>query len=132
MRLNIRFPPSQEPLSLLRKVEEVLEAAKSDLHHLSVDWVVEELVGGYICPRNTPLTKAFIRAILNVFGKPARLVKKTGTADLNILATRFRVPMVAYGPGSSSLDHTSYEHVSLEEYLRAIEVCTNALTTLLS
>ncbi len=132
MRLNIRFPPSEKPSSLLQRVEAVLEEAGKGLDDLSVEWIVEELVEGYVCPRNSPLIRAFIRAILDVFGKPARLVRKTGTADLNILATRFRIPMVAYGPGSSSLDHTPFEHLSIEEYLKAIDVCTNALTTLLS
>jgi len=35
-------------------------------------------------------------------------------------------PIVAYGPGNSSLDHTPNEHIEVEEYLRAIKVLERA------
>ncbi len=55
------------------------------------------------------------------------LKRKSGTADMNILAPRFDVDAVAYGPGDSKLDHTPYEHVNLEEYLRSIEILKESL-----
>jgi LysW-gamma-L-lysine carboxypeptidase len=35
--------------------------------------------------------------------------------------------MAAYGPGDSKLDHTSQEHIDLDEYLTAVSVLKNAL-----
>jgi LysW-gamma-L-lysine carboxypeptidase len=35
--------------------------------------------------------------------------------------------MAAYGPGDSSLDHTPWERVSVEEYLKSINVLSRAL-----
>ncbi|MGQ0734866.1 MAG: M20/M25/M40 family metallo-hydrolase [Acidobacteriota bacterium] len=49
-------------------------------------------------------------------------VLKTGTSDMNLVAPLWRCPIVAYGPGDSALDHTPNEHVSLDEYWRAIGV----------
>ena len=36
-------------------------------------------------------------------------------------------PLVTYGPGDSSLDHTPAEHLCLAEYERAIRVLQQAL-----
>ncbi|MGW7528434.1 M20/M25/M40 family metallo-hydrolase [Streptomyces sp. NPDC054783] len=55
---------------------------------------------------------------------------KTGTADLNIVEPRWKVPMAVYGPGDSSLDHTDREHIDLAEYAIAIDVLRHALETL--
>jgi LysW-gamma-L-lysine carboxypeptidase len=40
-------------------------------------------------------------------------------------------PIVAYGPGDSSLDHTPYEHIDLHEYLQAIAVLQETLSFLM-
>jgi LysW-gamma-L-lysine carboxypeptidase len=55
---------------------------------------------------------------------------KTGTSDMNIVAPHWKVPMVAYGPGDSTLDHTPNEHVEIPEFLKAIEALRIALTRL--
>ena len=54
-------------------------------------------------------------------------VVKTGTSDMNVVGPLWRCPIVAYGPGDSALDHTPHEHLSLDEYWRAIEVLEQAL-----
>jgi len=46
------------------------------------------------------------------------------------LAPHWPVPMVAYGPGDSTLDHTPYEHVEVAEFLKGIEVLRGALEAL--
>jgi len=81
--------------------------------------------------RYSPLVRAFVRAIRRNGAKP-RLKKKSGTADMNILAPKFGVDAVAYGPGDSRLDHTLYERLNLREYLKAIEVLKTALEELKS
>jgi LysW-gamma-L-lysine carboxypeptidase len=71
--------------------------------------------------KNTTLARAFLAAIRGQQGQP-RFVVKTGTSDLNVVATRWRCPMLAYGPGDSAYDHTPDEQISLAEYRRAIAV----------
>jgi LysW-gamma-L-lysine carboxypeptidase len=53
--------------------------------------------------------------------QPGFLVK-TGTSDMNVVGPLWQCPIVAYGPGDSALDHTPVEHLSLDEYWRAVEV----------
>ncbi len=50
------------------------------------------------------------------------LLRKTGTGDMNLLGATTRIPVVTYGPGDSSLDHTSEEYVDLDEYRNSIKI----------
>ena len=42
---------------------------------------------------------------------------------MNVVGPVWGCPIVAYGPGDSSLDHTPEERIDLGEYLRAVESC---------
>ena len=63
-------------------------------------------------------------------GREPAFKVKTGTSDMNVVGPVWNCPIVAYGPGDSSLDHTPNEHISLEEYGRAIDVLADVLATL--
>ena len=76
--------------------------------------------------RNTPLVRTFLKAIRGAGGRP-RFKLKTGTSDMNVAGPVWACPIVAYGPGDSRLDHTPEEHVSIAEYLRAIDVLGKVL-----
>ena len=73
--------------------------------------------------RQNPLARSFLAAIRSVDStvQPGFVVK-TGTSDMNVVGPIWRCPMVAYGPGDSALDHTPNEHLSLDEYWRAVRV----------
>jgi LysW-gamma-L-lysine carboxypeptidase len=80
----------------------------------------------YRASRSTPLARAFIRAIRAV-GGTAGFKVKSGTSDMNVVGPVWRCPILAYGPGDSSLDHTPREHIDLDEYHRAIAVLEHVL-----
>jgi len=100
-------------------------------YELPVKGEILDFVPAYEVSIKSPLVRAFVRAIRKNGVRP-RLKKKSGTADMNILAPKFGVDAVAYGPGDSKLDHTPYERLNLEEYLKAIEVLKTALKELKS
>jgi LysW-gamma-L-lysine carboxypeptidase len=80
--------------------------------------------------KSNALVRAFLAAIRAAEGQP-RFVVKTGTADMNVVGPHWpQTPIVAYGPGDSSLDHTPHEHIDLNEYLQAIEVLRTVLIKL--
>ncbi|MFN2225929.1 MAG: [LysW]-lysine hydrolase [Anaerolineae bacterium] len=79
--------------------------------------------------KNTPLVRAMLKAIRAHGGRP-RFKLKTGTSDMNIVGPAWGCPIVAYGPGDSSLDHTPEEHVELDEFRRAVDVLARALEIL--
>ncbi|MCA8978455.1 MAG: [LysW]-lysine hydrolase [Planctomycetes bacterium] len=76
--------------------------------------------------RGDGLGRAFGRALASRGVRP-RFLKKTGTSDMNVVGPAWRCPIVAYGPGDSSLDHTPHEHIVLADYERAIDVLADAL-----
>ncbi|HSB81098.1 MAG TPA: acetyl-lysine deacetylase, partial [Candidatus Methylomirabilis sp.] len=53
-----------------------------------------------------------------------------GTSDMNVVGPAWNCPILAYGPGDSSQDHTPHEHLDLAEYHRAISVLTRVLRLL--
>lgn len=79
--------------------------------------------------KNTPLVRAFLSAIRAEGGQPGFKVK-TGTSDMNVLGPAWGCPIVAYGPGDSSLDHTPNEHASLAEFERGVQVISRMLREL--
>ena len=71
--------------------------------------------------KNNPLVRAFLRAIRARGGRPTFKLK-LGTSDMNTVGPVWNCPIVAYGPGDSSLDHTPEEHIYVQEFYKAIEV----------
>lgn len=83
----------------------------------------------YRAEKNTPLVRAFLAAVRGQGGDP-NFVLKTGTSDMNVVGPAWNCPILAYGPGDSSLDHTPNEHVEIAEWLRGVEVLADALRRL--
>lgn len=81
--------------------------------------------------RNSFLVRAFLGAIRDIApeSRPSFVVK-SGTSDMNVVGPAWQCPILAYGPGDSSLDHTPNEHVSLHEYWQAVQVLAQALRNL--
>lgn len=83
----------------------------------------------YRAEKNTPLVRAFVAAVRGQGGEPGFLLK-TGTSDMNVVGPAWSCPILAYGPGDSSLDHTPDEHVELAEWQNGVAVLTDALRRL--
>lgn len=83
----------------------------------------------YITDRNDPVVRALSVSIRSRGHQP-RPKRKTGTADLNVVAPIWKCPIAAYGPGDSSLDHTPNEHLHLNEYQDSILILKDAIETL--
>ena len=80
-------------------------------------------------PKNSLLVRAFLKAIRAQGDRPAFQVK-SGTSDMNVVGPAWNCPILAYGPGDSSLDHTPHEHIDLNEYRQVIDVLALVLADL--
>ncbi|MEU9992347.1 M20/M25/M40 family metallo-hydrolase [Streptomyces sp. NPDC048045] len=80
-------------------------------------------------PRTDPVVSALRAGIRRHAGTPTDKVK-LGTSDMNVVGPVWNVPIAAYGPGDSRLDHTDEEHLDLAEYLTAIDVLATAVEEL--
>jgi LysW-gamma-L-lysine carboxypeptidase len=80
--------------------------------------------------RGNPVARSLSAGIRRHGGKP-RPTLKTGTSDMNTVAAVWPpIPMAAYGPGDSTLDHADDEHIMVAEFLTGIQVLTDALDDL--
>lgn len=120
LTLGLRLPAWTDPHDLERDIRAV--SANVDLHF-------EGHANAHRSPRTGPLPSALSAAIGSLGGRPTATVK-TGTSDMNTVAAAFACPIVAYGPGDSTLDHTPHERLDLPEYLRAIAVLRAAIPDL--
>jgi LysW-gamma-L-lysine carboxypeptidase len=118
LEVSLRLPPGCDVSALEEQIRGLAGAA-------SVRFGGEE--PAYLAPKNTSLVRTFLSAIRAQGAAPA-FVLKTGTSDMNVVGPHWDCPILAYGPGDASLDHTPDEHVCLAEYGRAIAVLTRALT----
>ena len=71
---------------------------------------------------NSPLVRALTLGILDVEKTRPTLIRKTGTGDMNVIGNKLSIPVVTYGPGDPHAAHTIDEKISIDEYLRGIEV----------
>ena len=78
-------------------------------------------------PHNSPLVRAFTLGIMEVEHSRPMLIRKTGTGDMNVIGNQLKIPVVTYGPGDPHAAHTIDEKVSMDEYLRGIEVLKKTL-----
>lgn len=121
MRFQFRIPPGETVGSVRERSEAQLDAGR-------IEW--DDAVEAVMQSPRTPVARAFRVAIREQGGDP-RLLRKTGTSDMNVFAQHWECPMVTYGPGDSALDHTPNEHLVLSEYDRAVGVLEDATTQLL-
>jgi LysW-gamma-L-lysine carboxypeptidase len=120
LRVGLRLPPDLDPWP-----------AMDLMIKLAGDNYVKMLDGvpAWKADKNNALVRAFLAGIRSHGGQPG-FVLKTGTSDMNIVAPAWGCPILAYGPGDSSLDHTPQEHILVSEYLRGVQVLAKALEKL--
>ena len=110
--VQFRVPPKYN-------IDDIREVAEGELARGGVHW--ETPIPPVMTSPRTPVARAFRAAIREAGGKP-RLLRKTGTSDMNIYAGSWDCPMATYGPGDSDLDHAPNEHLDLAEYDSSIDV----------
>jgi LysW-gamma-L-lysine carboxypeptidase len=122
MSIGVRLPPGLVPSDLKRHIKSWCNGAELTFYPSDPPFQAE---------KNTPPVRAMLRAIRSKGGQP-RFKLKSGTADMNIVGPAWGCPIIAYGPGDSSLDHTPNEHIWIDEFLKGIEVLASALDLLVS
>lgn len=113
LTIGFRLPPSLTP-------DEVIAAA-AELAHPEAELRGYSTATAYLGAKNNALVRGMSTAIRALgTGVRPRFVLKGGTSDMNIVGAVWDCPIIAYGPGDSSLDHTPNEHLPLNEYAQAV------------
>ncbi len=127
MKIDIRLPPSVRAAEIVDRIEKLRDEWEKKNQNVRVFTSVKSQTQAYLGDENSIGVRAFRSAIRKVTDADVALVKKTGTSDMNEAAEVHRIPMIAYGPGDSRLDHTDDERVSVDEYMKVIEVYSTAI-----
>ncbi|MGQ9598416.1 MAG: [LysW]-lysine hydrolase [Anaerolineae bacterium] len=120
MKIALRLPPDLPVSELQHTLQTWCNGARLDFYPSDPAFQAD---------KHNPLVRAMLQAIRQKGGQP-RFKLKTGTSDMNVVGPAWRCPIIAYGPGDSSLDHTPHEHLKISEFLQAIDVLTRALEIL--
>ena len=130
MFVDIRVPPQFTTLQVIHDTEKVISHYKAVNPKVDVKASIEDTVEPFEVNKSSPLVHVLSASVRKVLNRPATLLRKTGTGDMNILGKAMNLPIVTYGPGDSHLDHTLDEHIVISEYLDSIQVFKETLLKL--
>lgn len=132
IHLDLRIPPQFTPKEVFNEINKVIEQYRTANPKVSVKVKVEGIVDPFEANKDSPLVKALSWSVRKVRLRPATLLRKTGTGDMNVFGRAMKIPVATYGPGDSSLSHTPNEHIDIQEYLDSIQVYRYAIMKLLA
>ncbi len=130
IHLDVRVPPNFTSTQVFKEIKRVIEEYQVENPKVEVQVTLQDSNEPFEVDKTSPLVKAVASSIRNVLKKPAVLLRKTGTGDMNILGRALNVPIVTYGPGDSHLDHTIDEHILISDYLASIQIYEKTICTL--
>jgi LysW-gamma-L-lysine carboxypeptidase len=130
IHIDLRIPPQYTSTQVFNDTKKVIEQYEADNPKVKVKVAIEDSNEPFEVDKSSPIVKALSSSIRKVLNKPATLLRKTGTGDMNILGRAMNAPIVTYGPGDSHLDHTTGEHIIISEYLAGIQVYKETLLKL--
>jgi [amino group carrier protein]-lysine/ornithine hydrolase len=130
MNIDVRVPIQFSTSKVFEQLNKIITKYQAANPNVSVKTTVLDTVEPFEVNKASPLVHVLASSVRKVLNKPATLLHKTGTGDMNILGKAMNLPIVTYGPGDSHLDHRTDEHIEIKEYLEAIEVYKEAILRL--
>jgi LysW-gamma-L-lysine carboxypeptidase len=130
MTIDIRVPPQFTTTQVIEQTQKIIAKYQEGNPKVSIKSTINDTVEPFEVNKTSPLVHALSAAVRKVLNKPAMLLRKTGTGDMNILGKAMNLPIVTYGPGDSHLDHTIEEHIVISEYLAGIQIYKETLLKL--
>ncbi len=131
LEVDLRLPPKFSSERAIQITKDAIEKFLEGKSRVSVSLRIIDRVEPFVARRDTIVMESLKEAILEVTGEPARLLRKTGTGDMNIFGAEMNVPVATYGPGNGKLSHTSCEYIEIPEYLASIQVYKRAIEKIL-
>lgn len=130
MNIDVRVPIQFSTSQVFEQIQKIMNKYQAANPKVSVKATVLDTVEPFEVNKASPLVHVLAASVRKVLNKPATLLHKTGTGDMNILGKAMNLPIVTYGPGDSHLDHTLEENIEVKDYLDAISVYKETLMRL--
>jgi LysW-gamma-L-lysine carboxypeptidase len=117
MTLDLRIPHTLAVAGVRGQLEQLAARFRQEHPGVALEILKLDATEPYETPRNSILIRAVSRAILEAGGESPRLLRKTGTGDMNVLGHTLGIPAVTYGPGDPRLSHAPEEFVTTADFL---------------
>ena len=124
--MDIRIPTTTSCKMIEEKISDLVREI-SEERDVEAFYSILDETEPFEASARSALVRAFNLGILEVEKTHAIPIRKTGTGDMNVMGSRWNIPVVTYGPGDPHASHTINECVSVSEYLRGIEVLKRTL-----
>ena len=118
---DIRIPVDMNCKNIEQKIATLVKEISQE-REVDAFYSILDETEPFEAPHNSSLVRAFTLGIMQVEKSRPTLIRKTGTGDMNVLGNQWEIPVVTYGPGDPHEAHTIDEKVSIEEYLKGIEI----------
>jgi len=119
--LDIRIPVGTSCKSVEEKISKAVQEISKKQQVEAFYSIIDE-TEPFEAEHSSPLVRALTLGILDIEKNRPTLIRKTGTGDMNVIGNKLSIPVVTYGPGDPHAAHTIDEKISIDEYLRGIEV----------
>lgn len=130
--LDIRLPPGSDPTSTYEIVKQEAMKIIGKYRGIKLNIELFDSTPPYEMRCDSPLVKAFQDSIRSELNIEPRLLRKSGTSDMNIYSAKTGIPSIAYGPGNPRLSHRSIEWIEIEDYLCSVRILLKALSRFIS
>ncbi len=124
--MDIRIPVDMNCKSVEQKIA-ILVKDLSKRREVEAFYSILDETEPFEAPHNSPIVRAFTLGVMEVEHVRPILIRKTGTGDMNVIGNQWDIPVVTYGPGDPHEAHTVDEKVSIDEYLKGIEILKKTL-----
>ena len=128
--IGIRIPFGIKSQNIIQLVKDQVSGYNSINPKIRICFTVLDQVEPFLADKKSMIVKAFSRVIYSYSNDSVKLVRKSGTGDMNYYGNATKTPCITYGPGDPHLDHTDNEQIKIEDYLDSINIISNALLTL--
>ena len=128
--VNVRIPPQLTPEQVFESLQEAVDLYQTKNEGVRINMSPDGKAEPFETDKDSILVRSLSWAIRKTRKSRVTLLKKTGTADINELSLKLKIPMIAYGPGNSHFDHTPNEHIIINDYLDSIQIYRAAIMRL--
>ena len=125
--MDIRIPVTTSCKMIEEKISDLVRTIGEE-RDVEVFYSILDETEPFEAPHASPLVRAFTLGVIEAEGKRPMLIRKTGTGDMNVMGSRWGIPVITYGPGDPHASHTINESVSVSEYLRGITILKKSLS----
>jgi len=130
--MDVRLPPSTSCQKTMDQIDALIRRYGQENPGTRIKMAIEDRIEPFIADEDSALVKALRKAIEETVKGPVKLLRKTGTGDMNLFAEKIKVPVATYGPGNSRLSHTPKEYIEIKEFLTSIKVYRRTVERLLT